>query len=196
MPPVAHVAHRPTAIPLALSPFTPPPMQPQTDGSTLFPALQTPPPTLPPVGPANCSTQNRPSSPCPSRLIPHSPLAPAAIRLPRFRALALFGRLPSARVDGSSCRRPKTCTEPEMRFAIYRVKAQLRCADTIVWVLPETYQPSESAMMLPSLRSVTRRSGCSLTAALKMARASSALDARASNSSTSSRRSACHNSMR
>jgi hypothetical protein len=119
MPPVAHVAHRPTAIPLALSPFTPPPMQPQTDGSTLFPALQTPPPTLPPVGPPNCSTQNRPSSPCPSRLIPHSPLAPAAIRLPRFRALALFGRLPSARVDGSSCRRPKTCTELDNKTVEY-----------------------------------------------------------------------------
>jgi hypothetical protein len=27
--------------------------------------------------------------------------------------LALFGRLPSARVDGSSCRRPKTCTGAE-----------------------------------------------------------------------------------
>ncbi len=54
--------------------FTPSPMRPQTNGSTLFSALDTPPPALPPAGPANCSTQNRPSSPCPSRLIPHSPL--------------------------------------------------------------------------------------------------------------------------
>jgi hypothetical protein len=29
---------------------------------------------------------------------------------PRFRALALFGRRPPARVDCLSCRRPKTCT--------------------------------------------------------------------------------------
>src|SRR5262249_40089686 len=41
---------------------------------TLFPGLQTHAPTLPPVGPANRSPQNRPSLPCPSSLIPHSPL--------------------------------------------------------------------------------------------------------------------------
>src|SRR5215471_10010679 len=32
---------------------------------------------------------------------------------PRFRALALFGRRPSRRVDSLSSRRPKTCTKPD-----------------------------------------------------------------------------------
>src|SRR5262245_46392582 len=34
----------------------------------------------------------------------------AAPHLPRFRALALLGRLPSARVDGAPCRLRETCT--------------------------------------------------------------------------------------
>jgi len=41
--------------------------------TTLFPALQTHAPTLPLVDPANSSHQNRPSLPCQSSLIPHSP---------------------------------------------------------------------------------------------------------------------------
>jgi hypothetical protein len=57
-----------------LSPFTSPPKQPQSNGSTLFPTLQTHAPTLPSLGPANSSPQTRPSLPCPSSLIPHSPL--------------------------------------------------------------------------------------------------------------------------
>src|SRR5262249_33472338 len=72
-PPFALVGPPPAAIPLALLSFTPPPKQPPSHGSTLFPALQTHAPTLPLVGPANSSHQNRPSLPCPSSLIPHSP---------------------------------------------------------------------------------------------------------------------------
>src|SRR5262249_39815033 len=64
----------PSGDPARLVPFHPPPKQPPSHGSTLFPALQTHPPTTPFGHPANCFPQNRPSLPCPSRLIPHSPL--------------------------------------------------------------------------------------------------------------------------
>ena len=52
--------------------------------------------------------------------IPIAPAAPAArgtagAHLPRFRALALFGRRPPERVIVPSCRRPKTCTNPDIR---------------------------------------------------------------------------------
>src|SRR5205814_5699563 len=46
------------------------------------------------------------------RQIPHSARGTAAAHLPRFRALALFGRQPPYRVDRLSPRRPKTCTKP------------------------------------------------------------------------------------
>jgi hypothetical protein len=36
---------------------------------------------------------------------------------PRFRALALFGRRPSECVERPSFRRPKTCTEGDIRTA-------------------------------------------------------------------------------
>jgi hypothetical protein len=42
---------------------------------------------------------------------PHSPAAPFPLPPPRFRALALFGRRPSQRVDRPSSRRPKTLYE-------------------------------------------------------------------------------------
>jgi hypothetical protein len=45
--------------------------------------------------------------------IPIAPAAPPVPNFPRLRALALFGRRPPQRVDGSSCRRPKTCTEAD-----------------------------------------------------------------------------------
>jgi len=40
--------------------------------------------------------------------IPIAPAAPPVPNFPRLRALALFGRRPPQRVEGSSCRRPKT----------------------------------------------------------------------------------------
>ena len=43
----------------------------------------------------------------PRRLNPHRARRAVAAPLPRFRALALLGRLPSARVDGASCWRPR-----------------------------------------------------------------------------------------
>jgi hypothetical protein len=45
-----------------------------------------------------------------SRQNPHSARGTAATNLPRFRALALFGRRPPERVVRPSSRRPKTCT--------------------------------------------------------------------------------------
>ena len=66
---------------------------------------------------ADTTNQHVPATPDPPsptmtapRQIPIEPAAPTALHLPRFRALALFRRLPSARVDGVSSRRPKTCT--------------------------------------------------------------------------------------
>src|SRR5262249_14840214 len=64
----------PSGDPARLVPFHPPPKQPPSHGPTLFPPLQTHPLTTPFGDPANCFPQNRPSLPCPSRLIPHSPL--------------------------------------------------------------------------------------------------------------------------
>src|SRR5207245_10473888 len=45
------------------------------------------------------------------RQIPHSARGTAFVPIPRFRALALFGRRPPQLVDSLSCRRPKTCTQ-------------------------------------------------------------------------------------
>jgi hypothetical protein len=44
---------------------------------------------------------------------PHS-CGTTAVPNPRFRALALFGRRPTERVDSLGIRRPKTCTEPAL----------------------------------------------------------------------------------
>jgi hypothetical protein len=57
---------------------------------------------------------NPPPPPRSRRLIPIEPAAPSRLHFPRFRALALLGRLPSARVDRASSRRPKTCTGPDL----------------------------------------------------------------------------------
>jgi hypothetical protein len=46
--------------------------------------------------------------------IPIAPAAPPVPNFPRLRALALFGRRPPQRVEGSSCRRPKTCTDSDI----------------------------------------------------------------------------------
>jgi hypothetical protein len=51
----SRLRHQPAAIPLDFSLFTPPPKQPPRNASTLFPALHTTLPTLPPASPANCS---------------------------------------------------------------------------------------------------------------------------------------------
>ena len=47
-----------------------------------------------------------------------SAVAPPMPNLPRLRALALFGRRPPQGVEGSSCRRPKTCTETVPKTAV------------------------------------------------------------------------------
>jgi hypothetical protein len=46
--------------------------------------------------------------------IPIAPAAPPLPNFPRLRALALFGRRPPQGVEGSSCRRPKTCTASDI----------------------------------------------------------------------------------
>jgi hypothetical protein len=62
-----------------------------------------------------------------------SPIAePAAPPIPysspRFRALALFGRWPSRRVDSLSCRRPKTCTGTDLDTVLAEVTATKRAS--------------------------------------------------------------------
>jgi hypothetical protein len=52
-------------------------------------------PTTAPAAPANSHNPHRCGQ------IPIEPVAPPAFNFPRFRALALFGRLPSQRVDPS-----------------------------------------------------------------------------------------------
>src|SRR5215831_17621483 len=74
--PFPHIAHRPAAIPLALSPLNPPPKQTSSNPSTLFPAFQTASRTIPPLRPAISSPQNPPSLLSASTLIPHSLLPP------------------------------------------------------------------------------------------------------------------------
>ena len=57
------------------------------------------------------ATFPRATSLCSNR---HSDRCTGAAHLPRFRALALLGRLPSERVDGGVIRRPRNCTRVEL----------------------------------------------------------------------------------
>ena len=82
-------------------PFTAPPMPIANQCPTLFRPSTHPTPTLPPVGQAVASTAESTVVTAPLELNPHSPAAPAVLHLPRFRALALFGRRPPERVDGA-----------------------------------------------------------------------------------------------
>jgi hypothetical protein len=70
--------------------------------------------------------------------------APTLPSSPRFRALALFERLPSARADGASCRRPKTCTHPEVtsgRWFLARLFCHSRKRAEIVGSLTAIFAP-------------------------------------------------------
>ena len=64
---------------------------------------------------ADRGSRSAPTSASPNpRRNPHSARGTAATHIPRFRALALFGRRPPQRVVRPSSRQPKTCTGTEV----------------------------------------------------------------------------------
>ena len=111
-PPVAHAGHRPSSDPARLVALHPSSNATTTNRSTLFPALDHTPPTLPPVGPANAPpNKSTIVTDAPRALNPHRARCTVARSTSRDFVPWRFSDACRQRAwMGSSSRRPRTCT--------------------------------------------------------------------------------------
>ena len=135
-------------------------MQPPSNASTPFPLASSPrqPPSR---GHANSARPIHHPNHARRGQIPIAPAAPPALHLPRFRALALFRRLPSARVDGVVMQASENLHNPGHRGALIAARVERNIELAIPTVsIPTQQLPTGTHRPLDVLAHVVLRGIC------------------------------------